>query len=186
MVEATNKAKGASLFILRERFRKVQHPVESLEPKEIQQADEETDEVQWFEVDRVGNVATLNTDDPSSVGAENDGMVSELCPSKPATGNRILKAQFGRRRTHNEQTLVRPCGIIYARATMFGTEAVSNFLVGPVSITNCTIDLINHCSREWLSMPFLCHLEPENLSTYSTTQIVWPDNKLRATLGLQV
>ncbi len=44
-------------------------------------------------------------------------------------GNRVLKAQFGRRRTHNEQTLVRPCGIIYARATMFGTEAVSNFLV---------------------------------------------------------
>lgn len=58
-----------------------------------------------------------------------DIAVSDPCPSKAATGNRVLKAQFGRRRTHNEQTLVRPCGIIYARATMFGAEAVSNFLV---------------------------------------------------------
>jgi len=128
-VETTNKAKGASLFILREQFRKTQ-PVESLEPQEIQDMSaEDSDEVEWFEVDGAGNIAVRSMNHPGTVGAENDAIVPEPCPSKPATGNRVLKAQFGRRRTHNEQTLVRPCGIIYARATMFGTEAVSNFLV---------------------------------------------------------
>ncbi|KAF8423005.1 hypothetical protein L210DRAFT_3322013, partial [Boletus edulis BED1] len=37
-----------------------------------------------------------------------------------------VKAQFSRRHTHNEQTVVCPCGIILAHATFFGTEAVSN------------------------------------------------------------
>jgi hypothetical protein len=36
---------------------------------------------------------------------------------------------LGRQRTHNEQTLIRPCGVIHARATMYGAEAVSNVLV---------------------------------------------------------
>lgn len=54
----------------------------------------------------------------------------EECEAKKSTeGNRRLKARFGRRRTHNEQTLVRPCGVIFARATFYGAEAVSNFLV---------------------------------------------------------
>ena len=67
--------------------------------------------------------------DPGTIGVADDTAVSEPCLSKSAMGNQVLKAQFGRRRTHNEQTLVRPCGIIYTRATMFGAEAVSNFLV---------------------------------------------------------
>ena len=132
-VEATSKAKGASLFILRERFQKFQ-PTESLELPEIGQGHTTSDDpdVAWFEVDEDGNVAAVHSmNNPGTVGAENDAVLPEPCPSKPAMGNRVLKAQFGRRRTHNEQTLVRPCGIIYARATMFGTEAVSNFLLCP-------------------------------------------------------
>jgi hypothetical protein len=62
-------------------------------------------------------------------GVDDKSVEVDPCPSKSNVGNRVFKAQFGRRRTHNEQTLVRPCGIIYARATMFGAEAVSNFLV---------------------------------------------------------
>lgn len=124
-VEMTNKAKGASLFILRVWFRKTQ-PVES-EPQDI--PCEDSDEVGWFEIDGAGNIMAHTMDHPGTVGSENDATISETCPSKPAAGNWILKAQFGHRRTHNEQTLVRPCGIIYAWATMFGTEAVSNFLV---------------------------------------------------------
>ncbi len=142
-VETANKAKGASLFILRERFRKTQ-PTESLEPQEIRDmASEDSDAVEWFEVDAAGNIIVCGINHPGTVGAENDAIIPEPCPSKPATGNRVLKAQFGRRRTHNEQTLVRPCGIIYARATMFGTEAVSNFLVGLlIDIRFCNIVLI--------------------------------------------
>ncbi|KDQ56363.1 hypothetical protein JAAARDRAFT_690535, partial [Jaapia argillacea MUCL 33604] len=37
-----------------------------------------------------------------------------------------LRAQFGRKRTHNEQLIVAPCGMIHARETFFGAEAVSS------------------------------------------------------------
>jgi len=40
-----------------------------------------------------------------------------------------LKAQFGRKRTHNEQVIVAPCGIILARETFYGAEAISSCVV---------------------------------------------------------
>jgi hypothetical protein len=46
----------------------------------------------------------------------------------PTTGRR-LKAQFGRKRTHNEQLIVAPCGIITARETFYGAEAQSSVSV---------------------------------------------------------
>jgi len=136
-----NKERGASNFILKERFRQTQlsHPVDPTEVHEIQRADDVEDDVEWYEVnDSSGKVSVHSKLNPGTVGAEDDAMEPIPCPSKPATGNRAIKAQFGRRRTHNEQTLVRPCGIIYARATMYGTEAVSNFLVCPHAV-HCTI-----------------------------------------------
>jgi hypothetical protein len=48
---------------------------------------------------------------------------AEQCGDKPATGNRTLRACFGRRRTHNEELCVGSCGVILGRATMFGSEA---------------------------------------------------------------
>lgn len=36
-----------------------------------------------------------------------------------------LKARFSRRWTHNEQLVVRCCGIIISRATFFGSEAIN-------------------------------------------------------------
>ncbi|KAF8512123.1 hypothetical protein JB92DRAFT_3173596 [Gautieria morchelliformis] len=47
------------------------------------------------------------------------------CESKPLQGNRRIHAQFGRRRTHNEQLLIRPCGVIISRGPFFGSEAIS-------------------------------------------------------------
>jgi hypothetical protein len=44
------------------------------------------------------------------------------------TGRR-LKAQFGRKRTHNEQLIVAPCGIITARETFYGAEAQGSVAV---------------------------------------------------------
>ncbi|KAI0047167.1 hypothetical protein FA95DRAFT_1492972 [Auriscalpium vulgare] len=44
---------------------------------------------------------------------------------KSDEGNRKPKARFARRRTHNEQLVVCCCGVIAARATMFGAEAIS-------------------------------------------------------------
>ncbi|KAF8804503.1 hypothetical protein BYT27DRAFT_7106918 [Phlegmacium glaucopus] len=131
-IERKNKEKGASTFILKDRFRHSQasNLVNSLETQEIQQAEDVEETTQeWFEVDDITNTVQLRSKpNPGTVGVEDDVLAPETCPSKPPTGNRVVKAQFGRCRTHNEQTLVRPCGIIYARATMFGTEAVSNFL----------------------------------------------------------
>ena len=40
-----------------------------------------------------------------------------------------VKAQFSRLRTHNEQLIIAPCGIILARETMYFAEASSNVAV---------------------------------------------------------
>ncbi|THG92456.1 hypothetical protein EW026_g8455 [Hermanssonia centrifuga] len=66
---------------------------------------------QEFEVDAEGNV----------VGEDKN---QEACPDKPLGGNRRIRAQFGRKRTHNEQIIVAPCGVIIARATFYGAEAI--------------------------------------------------------------
>jgi len=66
---------------------------------------------------------------PDSMVAEEDGGMSEEsieCDGKSSKGNsHCLKARFGTRRTHNEELIMRPCGIILARATFYGSEAVS-------------------------------------------------------------
>ncbi|KAJ7578321.1 hypothetical protein C8J56DRAFT_1112406 [Mycena floridula] len=53
-----------------------------------------------------------------------EGIEEEECPSKHAEGNRILRAMLGRRQTHNEQLMIRPCGIIVARGTFYGSETI--------------------------------------------------------------
>jgi CxC6 like cysteine cluster associated with KDZ transposases len=40
-----------------------------------------------------------------------------------------LRAQFGRTRTHNEQILVAPCGMIIARETFYFSEAIPSVVV---------------------------------------------------------
>lgn len=49
--------------------------------------------------------------------------ISGICDGKPETGNRSVRAQFGRRWTHNEQLCVASCGVILGRATFYGSEA---------------------------------------------------------------
>jgi hypothetical protein len=73
-----------------------------------------------------GNVAVHRQIHPGSIGVDD----SALCEAvKSDTGNRKYKALFGGVRTHNEQILVRPCGVICSRATFYNAEAVSNVLV---------------------------------------------------------
>ena len=50
-------------------------------------------------------------------------------PVAAASSRHKVRAQFGRRRTHNEQIIVAPCGVIIARATFYGAEAVSSVAV---------------------------------------------------------
>ena len=62
-----------------------------------------------------------------------DGTQADNTPDisvrKSDAGNTAPKARFARRRTHNEQLVVSCCGIIIARGTMFGAEAISGVKV---------------------------------------------------------
>jgi CxC6 like cysteine cluster associated with KDZ transposases len=119
--------RGQAAFTLTQRLQR--HRALHLDDTATGPGDVE-EEVEWFEVNENHQVSIFTADNPGSVGVSDEvAAVMDPCDSKSPTGNRKLKACFGRRRTHNEQTLVRPCGIIVARATFFGAEAVSNVLV---------------------------------------------------------
>ncbi|EPQ49828.1 hypothetical protein GLOTRDRAFT_51546, partial [Gloeophyllum trabeum ATCC 11539] len=64
--------------------------------------------------------------DNDEVEVEGQGGREIGCEGKSPAGNIKVRARFGRRRTHNEQLFVRPCGVILSRATLFGAEAVSS------------------------------------------------------------
>ena len=58
-------------------------------------------------------------------GDDDDAFVDKdgVCDGKPDTGNKSVRARFGRRRTHNEELCVGSCGVILGRATFYGSEA---------------------------------------------------------------
>lgn len=58
--------------------------------------------------------------------SEDGAAAVAACPEKPTEGNRKIRAQFGRKCTHNEQVIVALCGMIIARATFYNAEAVSS------------------------------------------------------------
>lgn len=99
------------------------HVIVASNEKEDELEEVEAEDVEernkWFEV--MGeDVWMFNVSNPASIGVVDSAEDIEApCPSKKSdTGNMKVKVQFGRQQTHNEQTLVRPCGIIFARATM--------------------------------------------------------------------
>ncbi|KAI0358771.1 hypothetical protein OH77DRAFT_1449458 [Trametes cingulata] len=69
---------------------------------------------------------------PASSNGLQDGQAevvpSNACPDKPEVTPRSMRTMFTRRRTHNEQILVRPCGMILKRATFFGSETTPQVL----------------------------------------------------------
>ncbi len=80
----------------------------------------------------------------AGVAVPTDSLVSSLepsslnetdeCEGKSANGSKKVKAIFGPRRTHTQFLVMRPCGIILSRATMFGSEAVSGVNVRSILI----------------------------------------------------
>ncbi|KIJ13544.1 hypothetical protein PAXINDRAFT_163619 [Paxillus involutus ATCC 200175] len=131
-MEALSIAKGKSAFSLRERLQRhrVTSPNDTVGATSAlaqEHVDDLEENDEWFTLGPDG-VKHHYQRNEGCVGVPDDVTEEETCPTKSNEGNRKLKAQFGRRRTHNEQTLVRPCGVILARATFFGAEAVSNVL----------------------------------------------------------
>jgi len=130
-IERKKKAWGNAAFVLMDCWKNAQVLYGEETPVAVtgEHVDVE-DEVEWFEVNGTA-VEIFNKQNPGLVGIVED---LNPCSKKSLDGNHKLKMQLLRRRTHNEETLVRPCGIIFACATMFRAEAVSNFLVCVLAI----------------------------------------------------
>jgi hypothetical protein len=56
-----------------------------------------------------------------------------------------LQAQFGRRRTHNEELIVAPCGIILTQQTFYGAESISSVAVSHHTLS--VLMLLTHTTR---------------------------------------
>ncbi|KAJ7688745.1 hypothetical protein B0H17DRAFT_938044, partial [Mycena rosella] len=95
------------------------------------------------------------------------------CPaSKDPSGNRKIRALFGRRKTHNEQIIVRPCGVIVAHATFLGSETVTQ-----------TADMLRKVFRVAGSMPDIVFYD-NNCTLYK--HLVRIDDPLVETVGFPV
>jgi hypothetical protein len=132
-MEQNSLAHGKSAFALSNRLLRqhVSRPSQSPATGLQNDPDDLQENYEWFTVD-AGVVQHHFAKNDGCVGVGDDiadATDPSVCPTKAEDGQPKLKAQFGRRWTHNEQILVRPCGIILVRATFFGAEAVSNVLV---------------------------------------------------------
>jgi hypothetical protein len=107
-------------FQLKERLRQAQsaHQADALAHKTDAQTIVDED---------VEHVFTLN-DQGQVLPAENESV-------EPRLPERRLKAWLRRSRTHNEQIIMAPCGIILACETFYGAEAVSTIAVSNVITT---------------------------------------------------
>ncbi|KAF6764086.1 hypothetical protein DFP72DRAFT_999160 [Ephemerocybe angulata] len=112
--------------------RKVAHPsIEVHSGQGAEDDDEHGDDVELdveetYEIGPDGTVQPALPDLPtqaqealSTVGQEVESVVRLTVP-----GTKKLSARFGRTRTHNEQILVCPCGIIHARQTFLYAESM--------------------------------------------------------------
>jgi len=99
-VQRIHQERGQARFQLQQRLQRarVAHPNDALPNENSEEDVSDSDE---YEVDS----RTLN-------------------PVPTTTPRKKLRAQFGRRRTHNEQIIVAPCGIILARETFYGAEGI--------------------------------------------------------------
>lgn len=74
----------------------------------------------------------------------------EGCDGKSAKGNRVVRACFGRKSTHNEQLCVYSCGITAGRATFFGSEAPNGVRVSYLAVSH---KLCSRFSQEfWMKL----------------------------------
>ncbi|KAJ7768876.1 hypothetical protein B0H16DRAFT_1307716 [Mycena metata] len=59
----------------------------------------------------------------AAVDSDDDGETEYVCEGKSPNGNKVIKAFFGRKSTHNEQLSIYSCGVGAGRASFFGSEA---------------------------------------------------------------
>jgi hypothetical protein len=84
------------------------------------------------------SVADMEDRDPSELiddDIEEEIEVGDVHGAVPQQSKKI-RAQFGRKRTHNEQVIVAPCGMIIARETFYGAEGVASVVVSTLFRNN--------------------------------------------------
>jgi hypothetical protein len=136
-VEAIHVERKGAAFQLKEKLKraKVAHPKHGealdLPVAHIIEQDDDLDETYEIVGDRVipseEEAVTQTTLARASLNATIVGNVPIQAPG-PSTKKKI-RAQFGRSRTHNEQILVAPCGIIIARETFYHAESITAVVV---------------------------------------------------------
>lgn len=97
------------------------------------------------EDDMIGLEGTGDADEHVVVDPNGD-----VCDGKAEGGNRTLRAQFGRRRSHNEELCVASCGCIHGRQRFLGSEAPNGVRVSQLSLSlmpaHCFFqDIYNDC-----------------------------------------
>jgi len=117
---------GQSRVQLQEKLKcqHVSHPNDGITKEvEIGELIDDDIEEEEFEVDG---------QDPNLVHGINEGVSDLHGTSPPQTSSptkKRISAQFGRQRTHNEQILVAPCGMILVHETFHGAEAIATCAV---------------------------------------------------------
>jgi hypothetical protein len=133
-VERINYERGQSRFQLQERMKRSQvaHPNDGIaeERNLFEVVDEEDEEL--LEVDEQGNVTATEGLGPAM---EN----TTMAPTVTAMPKKKVRARFGRKRTHNEQILVAPCGMILARETFYGAEAIGTCAVRSANFVEVSV-----------------------------------------------
>ena len=135
--EETYFEHGKAIFQLRERLKKAagaQSSGQRPDNEEEESGKVETEPEPPYEA-QAGYYRGIKNVDVDMADAETE---KQECTGKPESGNRKFKASFSRRRTHNEQFIMRPCGIILSRATLYGSESISAVSVSP-SVNFCLL-----------------------------------------------
>jgi hypothetical protein len=121
-IERVHKERGQALFQLKERLKRAQvvHPGDSHHDH-----DESDFAMQVFDE---GRDQLFNIYDNNLIIPNDNGQLSDK-PAPSIPNVKRVRAHFGRRRTHNEQLIVASCGMILARETFYGAEAVTTVAV---------------------------------------------------------
>ena len=141
-VEDVHIKRGEAAFQLKEKLKraKVAHPKNGealdLPVAHIIEQDDDLDETYEIVGDRVipseteavTQTALARASLNSTIGASDNSVIQTMVPPPPAAKKKI-RAQFGRSRTHNEQILVAPCGMIIARETFYHAESITAVVV---------------------------------------------------------
>jgi hypothetical protein len=103
--------------------------------QEVERIHTERGQARFQLKERLQRARVANPNDAVAEETSAEGVVDDEAEdfvvgnSQQAEKKERIRAQFGRKRTHNEQIIVAPCGMIIARETFYGAEGVGSVIV---------------------------------------------------------